>query len=89
VWDNSSKNRYNPDPAATVRYGPWTNDEMVNSWAHVVVANEKLGLRIEHGRETGRFPDAQASEHPFLLQTLPQAPAFQRGAAPEQSRGER
>lgn len=88
VWDNSAKNPHNPDPAATVRYGPWTNDEMVNSWAHVVVASEKLGLRIEHGRMTGRFPDAQTSEHPFLLQTLPQAPAF-RGAAPEQSSGRR
>jgi hypothetical protein len=89
VWDNSSKNPHNPDPTATVRYGPWTNDEMVNSWAHVVVANEKLGLRIENGRFVGRFPDAQESEHPFLLQTMPQAPAFQRGAAESEPHGRR
>jgi hypothetical protein len=89
VWDNSAKNPYNPDPTATVRYGPWTNDEMVNSWAHVVLADEKLGLRVEGGRVVGRFPDARESEHPFLLQTLPQAPAFQRNAEKIQSNGGR
>ncbi|HUP22311.1 MAG TPA: hypothetical protein VNB06_05165 [Thermoanaerobaculia bacterium] len=89
VWDNSEENPHNPDPSATVRYGPWTNDEMVNSWAHVVVANEKLGLRVENGRVVGRFPDAVESEHPFLLQSMPQAPAFQRNAAASESSGER
>jgi hypothetical protein len=89
VWDNSANNPHNPDPSATVRYGPWTNDEMVNSWAHVVLANEKLGLRVEDGRVVGRFPDAQDTEHPFLLQSMPQAPAFQRNAPASESSGER
>ena len=88
VWDNSANNPDNPDPAATVRYGPWTDDEMVNSWAHVVLADEKLGLLLENGRVVGRSPDAQDTPHPFLIQTLPQAPSVQRveGGEPSDAR---
>ncbi len=78
VWDNSAGNPYNPDPSATVTYGPWTEDEMVNAWAHVVIAQEKLGLRIENGRVAGHYDDAVDSKHPFLIQTLPAAPSFQK-----------
>jgi mono/diheme cytochrome c family protein len=78
VWDNSAANPYNPDPSARVRYGPWTDDEMVNAWAHVYLADEKLGLRIEHGRVVGGFADAVETPHPFLIQTLPAADSFQR-----------
>jgi len=28
-FDNSAKNRYNPDPAKAVRFGDWTADEMM------------------------------------------------------------
>ncbi|REJ73878.1 MAG: hypothetical protein DWQ36_10450 [Acidobacteria bacterium] len=81
VWDNSPENPYNPDPGAWVRYGPWTDDEMVNSWAHVVLDDERLGLKVENGRVVGRHDDANLDfESPFLIQTLPQAPSFQRGA---------
>jgi len=80
VWDNSAGNPLNPDPQAWVHYGPWTDDEMINSWSHVVLAQEHLGLRIESGRVAGRFDDAIDTPHPFLIQTLPAAPAFQRNA---------
>ena len=80
VWDNSADNPLNPDPAATVRYGPWTNDEMINAWSHVVLVGERLGLEVDNGRVVDRFPDAQESEHPFLIQSLPQANSFQRDA---------
>ena len=78
VWDNSADNPYNPDPGATVKYGPWTNDEMINSWSHVILAEEKLGLKIEDGRVVGRFDDANLDfRTPFLIQSLPQARGFQ------------
>lgn len=81
VWDNSADNPYNPDPSATVEYGPWTNDEMINSWSHVVLADEKLGLKIENGRVVGRYDDANLEfETPFLIQSLPQARGFQDNA---------
>ncbi|MFN0086635.1 MAG: c-type cytochrome [Blastocatellia bacterium] len=32
VFDNSTKNRYNPDPAKAVRYGEPTYDEMMIGW---------------------------------------------------------
>jgi mono/diheme cytochrome c family protein len=89
VWDNSADNPYNPDPTATVRYGPWTEDEMVNSWAHVVLAQEKLGLLLEDGRVVGRTEDAQETPHPFMIQTLPQAPSFQGAPGGKPSAGER
>lgn len=87
VWDNSAANRYNPDPDSWVRYGPWTDDEMVNSWSHVVLAEEKLGLRVVDGVEVGRFDDAQESSQPFLLQSLPQAKPFHQGEAEASDQG--
>ena len=79
-WDNSTDNPHNPDPSAWVRYGAWTQDEMTNSWTHVVVAKEKLGLKIENGKLAGKFEDAQKESHPFLIQTLPENQAFKNSA---------
>ncbi len=81
VWDNSANNPYNPDPSATVRYGPWTEDEMINSWSHVVLADEKLGLKLKNGRVVGHFDDRNTEfKSPFLIQSLPQAKGFQSNA---------
>lgn len=71
VWDNSAKNPNNPDPSMHIKYGPWTNDEMLNTWSHVVLTEEKLGLKVKDGRVVGKYDDAVDSEHPFLLQSLP------------------
>jgi peroxiredoxin len=51
-YDNSAFNPYNPDPAATVRDGLQTHQEMMNGFFFYVDANEKLGLRIDG--KTGR-----------------------------------
>ncbi len=69
-YDNSEGNPNNPDPKATVKNGPWTTDEMLNAWSHCVIADEKLGLKIENGRVAGKFPDAQTQPHPRLLQAV-------------------
>jgi hypothetical protein len=71
TWDNTADNPENPDPNAVVTYGPWTENEMLTTWSHVVLTEEKLGLKVENGRVVGRFDDAIDTEHPGILQTLP------------------
>lgn len=70
-YDNSADNPNNPDPTQTVTNGPWTDDEMLNSWTHVVLSDELLGYKIEEGRMVGRFPDAKDVPHPRMIQSLP------------------
>jgi hypothetical protein len=45
-FDNSPFNPYNPDPNATVRYGPQTVDEMFNGYGFYVDNDEQLRLKI-------------------------------------------
>jgi len=51
-FDNSASNPFNPDPAATVRYGLQTVDEMMFAFAFYVHEHEQLGLEIDP--RTGR-----------------------------------
>jgi hypothetical protein len=69
-YNNSADNPTNVDPSQRVKHGPWTSDEMLNAWAHSVIADEKLGFNIENGHVVGKFEDAQIKAHPFLLQSL-------------------
>lgn len=69
-YNNSEENPGVPDPGARVTRGSWTEDEMLNSWSHCVLNDEKLGLKIEAGRVVGKYDDAQDTPHPFLLQGL-------------------
>jgi hypothetical protein len=69
-YDNSKDNPTNLDPSQRVKHGPWTSDEMLNSWAHSVIADEKLGFRIENGHVVDKFDDAQTKSHPLILQSL-------------------
>ncbi|MFO1064197.1 MAG: redoxin family protein [Pirellulales bacterium] len=46
-FDNSTFNPYNPDPAAVVRYGPQTVDEMFNGYGFYVASDEDLDLRVD------------------------------------------
>jgi hypothetical protein len=39
-WDNSSNNKYNPDPKATVVWGDQSWDEMLFAWVGVVVPKD-------------------------------------------------
>jgi len=70
-WDNTTNNPEAVDPSKAVTYGPWTENEMLTTWSHVVLTDEKLGLKVEKGRVVGKFPDAVDSVHPAILQTLP------------------
>ena len=46
-FDNSPFNPYNPDPKATVRFGPQTHHEMMYGFFFYTAADEQLGLRID------------------------------------------
>ena len=51
-FDNSPFNPYNPDPKATVEYGPQTVDEMFNGFVFYVDQNESLDIEVDP--KTGR-----------------------------------
>lgn len=71
VWDNSDNNPINPDPSLRIRYGRWTDDEMLNTWSHATLNDENLGLEIKDGHVVSVHPDASGSPKAFLVQTLP------------------
>ena len=52
-FDNSSFNPYNPDPTATVEYGPQTVDEMFNGFVFYVDQHESLAIDVDP--KTGRL----------------------------------
>ena len=70
MWNNSTSNPNITDPSLRIRYGLWTDDEMLNSWSHVTVNNEKLGLEIQDGHVVSVAPDAVGSPKAGLVQTL-------------------
>lgn len=80
-WDNTANNPRNPAPEQEVVYGEWTENEMLTTWSHAVLTDEKLGLKVENGRLVGKFEDAQETPHPFILQTLPNT--FKKPKGPE------
>jgi len=49
TYDNSSRNKYNPDPAQRVKWGERTIDEMMQGRIFYEVADENLNLRVKNG----------------------------------------
>lgn len=45
-FDNSTNNKFNPDPTKEVRWGPQTWEEMMIGWFDYVVAAERLDARL-------------------------------------------
>jgi hypothetical protein len=50
TYDNSAKNKFNPDPTQTVRWGEKTSDEMMQGRIFYEVANEDLNLKVNRGK---------------------------------------
>lgn len=50
TYNNSPKNRFNPDPTQTVQWGEFTRDEMMQGRIFYEVADEDLNLRVVKGR---------------------------------------
>jgi hypothetical protein len=51
AYDNSSKNRFNPDPSKTVKWGEKTTDEMMQGRIFYEAADENLNVQVKKGRE--------------------------------------
>ncbi|HJQ23614.1 MAG TPA: cytochrome c [Blastocatellia bacterium] len=49
TYDNSTKNKFNPDPAKTVHWGEKTTDEMMQGRIFYEAADEKLNLWVKQG----------------------------------------
>lgn len=50
TYDNSAKNKFNPDPTQTVRWGEKTTDEMMQGRIFYEAADEDLNLKVRKGR---------------------------------------
>ena len=50
TYDNSAKNRFNPDPTKLVRWGETTTDEMMQGRIFYESADENLDIPIKKGR---------------------------------------
>jgi hypothetical protein len=50
TYDNSSKNRFNPDPSQTVKWGEKTTDEMMQGRMFYEAADENLNVLVKKGR---------------------------------------
>jgi cytochrome c553 len=62
TYDNSAKNRFNPDPAATVRWGEKTTDEMMQGRIFYEAVGEDLNLRVKKGRVATPADSASSEE---------------------------
>lgn len=49
-YDNSARNKFNPDPNQTVRWGEFTKDEMMQGRIFYEAVDENLNLRVVKGR---------------------------------------
>lgn len=50
TYDNSTKNKYNPDATQTVHWGEFTNDEMMQGRIFWESVDEQLNLKVKKGR---------------------------------------
>jgi hypothetical protein len=49
-FDNSTKNKYNPDPTRDVRWGDPTYDEMMIGWMDITIDNPMKTVRPDAAR---------------------------------------
>ncbi len=50
TYDNSARNRFNPDPTQTIKWGEKTTDEMMQGRIFYEAADENLNLKVKKGR---------------------------------------
>jgi hypothetical protein len=50
TYDNSPKNRFNPDPTKNVKWGEKTTDEMMQGRIFYEVADENLNVQVKKGK---------------------------------------
>jgi mono/diheme cytochrome c family protein len=53
-FDNSTKNKYNPDPKKDVRWGDPTYDEMMIGWMDITIDNPMKAVKPDAARASGK-----------------------------------
>ncbi|MFN0085909.1 MAG: c-type cytochrome, partial [Blastocatellia bacterium] len=59
TYDNSAKNRFNPDPSKTIRWGEKTTDEMMQGRLFYESVDENLNLQVKKGRVVASTASAE------------------------------
>ncbi|MFN0087403.1 MAG: hypothetical protein ACKVX9_18585 [Blastocatellia bacterium] len=59
TYDNSAKNRFNPDPSKTIRWGEKTIDEMMQGRLFYESIDENLNLQVKKGRVVASTASAE------------------------------
>ena len=62
TYDNSPKNRFNPDPTKTVWWGEKTSDEMMQGRIFYEAADENLNLQVKKGRAVAAAESASKGQ---------------------------
>lgn len=63
TFDNSAKNKFNPDPTQTIKWGENTTNEMMQGRIFYEFANEKLNLQVKNGRAVTPTPNGAARQN--------------------------
>ena len=59
TWDNSAKNKFNPDPAKVVTWGEKTTDEMMGGRVSFEIPDENINVVVKKGRRVSPPATAQ------------------------------
>jgi hypothetical protein len=59
TYDNSAKNRFNPDPSQSVKWGETTTDEMMQGRIFYEAADENLNVQVKKGRTVAATESAE------------------------------
>ncbi|MGH9769991.1 MAG: thiol-disulfide isomerase [Blastocatellia bacterium] len=62
AYDNSPKNKFNPDPTQTVKWGEKTTDEMMQGRVFYESADENLNVQVKKGRTVASTASAGKQE---------------------------
>jgi hypothetical protein len=62
TYDNSAKNKFNPDPAKTVHWGEKTTDEMMQGRIFYESADENLNITVKKGHTVTASESAQKNK---------------------------
>jgi len=62
AFDNSAKNKFNPDPSRTIRWGEKTTDEMMQGRIFYESESENLNLKVRKGRVVAATETASKSQ---------------------------
>jgi len=92
IWDNSSNNPVNPDPAKNVKWGDRATDEMMDGYLNYISVHEDLNIPVKSGHVVAHVSEKRAAPAPASVASAasepspvksPPAPAGQALSSPQ------